>query len=107
MRGIAKQVESRGIGLVVRGEPDLHGAATDVEHVEVVERVTLAVDTDCARAANVEHADFTALKKVFGAQFGIGGQGKRRIHRGRKADDCAIEVNVIQIDFARLAQPAQ
>ena len=69
--GITEEIEDGGRRFVFRGEGDLLIAATDVEHVEIVELVALAFDGDDAGAADVERAQLAALGEVLGAEFRI------------------------------------
>ena len=83
---------------------DLLVAAADVEHVEIVELVALAFDGDGAGAADVERAQLAALGEIFGAEIGISGQRDGRVERSRKTDDGAIEIDVVEMELARLVE---
>src|SRR5580698_9662176 len=52
VRGIAQQIENGGGFLIRRRERNLFIAAADVEHVEIVELVALALDGDDASATD-------------------------------------------------------
>ena len=66
--------------------------------------VALAFDGDGAGAADVERAQFAALGEIFGAEFGIGGQGDGGVKRSGEADDGAIEIDVIEMELAGLVE---
>ena len=102
--GIAQQIEDGGRGFVFRGEGDLLVAAADVEDVEIVEFVALALDRDDAGAADVERAQFAALSEVRRAEIGIGGQREGASSGSGESDDCAIEIDVIEMELAGLVE---
>ena len=63
------------------GEADgFFGAHTDVKPILGAQRITRAVHGDCARAANVDHAQFAPFQKAARVQRLAGGQRKRRFH---------------------------
>ncbi len=69
--GVAEEVEGGGVGWVSAGEGDVFDAAACVEAIHLGEVEGRAVDDHGARAADVEHAEFTALEEVVRAQLGL------------------------------------
>ena len=94
VRGVAEQVEGRGLVRVVARERNLAAAAADIQAVEIAELELLLIDGYGTGGADVQHAHFAAFAEELRTQFGIRFERQRGQCRHRRADHCAVEINV-------------
>src|SRR5580658_5330354 len=104
MSRIAQQIEfgrTRGIGA---GEDNFFVSAANIQSIELLNLKWDAAHSDYTRASDIQDAEFTPLGKIRCLQRVVGGQKQRPAGWYRRADHCAVKIDIGQSNRAGLKE---